>query len=79
MKNYHREGGAARCTLKIGLMKAYDLVDWDFSIGLSAAIWVSRKLINWVETSIITPKASVANNGEPGWILFVTAMEYSQG
>lgn len=30
VRNYHKNKGQAKCTLKIDLKKAYDSVAWDF-------------------------------------------------
>jgi hypothetical protein len=32
VRDYHKEKGSPRCTLKIDLMKAYDSINWDFMI-----------------------------------------------
>jgi len=32
MKNYYKVDCKARCTLKVDLMKACDLVNWDFGL-----------------------------------------------
>jgi len=34
VRNYHKPVGQPRCTIKVDLMKAYDLVDWNFILTL---------------------------------------------
>lgn len=38
LRNYHRNDGSPRCTMKIDLMKAYDSIQWDFIINVLSAI-----------------------------------------
>jgi hypothetical protein len=42
LRDYHKKGGKARCTLKVDLMKAYDSVNWDFLLHSLACFGLRR-------------------------------------
>jgi hypothetical protein len=46
--DYHKDKGQPRCTLKIDLMKAYDLVSWDFILHCLHCFGAPNKFIAWV-------------------------------
>jgi hypothetical protein len=63
VRNYHRKDGQPRCTMKIDLMKAYDLVNWDFTIYCLTCFGFLAKFISWVRECITSPWFSIAING----------------
>ena len=65
LRNYHRDKGTPRCTAKIDLKKAYDLVRWDLIIEALKAFKFPDKFIHWVSTCITTAKYSIMVNGFP--------------
>ncbi|KAK3218473.1 hypothetical protein Dsin_012443 [Dipteronia sinensis] len=64
MRNYNKDDGAPKCSLKVDLMKAFDTVEWDFLLETLAAFPVPSKVINWIKACITTPKFSISINGE---------------
>ncbi|KAK3229311.1 hypothetical protein Dsin_001192 [Dipteronia sinensis] len=63
MKNYHKSGGKARCTMKVDLMKTYDSVNWDFALHSLCCFGMPGKFVSWVRECITSPRFSVAVNG----------------
>jgi hypothetical protein len=63
MKNYHKSGGKARCTMKVNLMKAYDSVNWDFALHSLCCFGMPGKFVSRVRECITSPRFSVAVNG----------------
>jgi hypothetical protein len=63
MKNCHKSGGKARCTMKVDLMKAYNLVNWDFTLHSLCCFGMHGKFVSWVRECITSPRFSVAVNG----------------
>lgn len=54
----------ARCAIKIDLMKAYDLVDWDFMFDVMCAMDFPDVFISWVRACITSAMYSIMINGE---------------
>jgi hypothetical protein len=46
VRNYHRKDGKPKCTMKIDLMKAYSLVNWDFIIHFLFCFGFPLRFIN---------------------------------
>ncbi|KAK3225529.1 hypothetical protein Dsin_005391 [Dipteronia sinensis] len=44
MRNYHKDDGSPKCSLNVDLMKAFDMVEWDFLLETLAAFRVPSKL-----------------------------------
>jgi hypothetical protein len=63
VRNYHKDRGQPRCTLKIDLMKAYDSVDWEFLICCLQCFGFPTRFINWIRVCITSPRFSVCING----------------
>ena len=63
VKNYHKSGGKARCTMKVDLMKAYDSVNWDFALHGLCCFGMLGKFVSWVRECITSPQFSMAVNG----------------
>ncbi|KAK3229959.1 hypothetical protein Dsin_001840 [Dipteronia sinensis] len=64
MRNYHKDIGSARLTLKVDLMKAFDMVDWGFLLETFTAFHFAPKIITWIKACLTTPKFSISFNGE---------------
>ena len=64
LRNYHRDKGSPRCALKVDLMKAYDMVEWDFILSALAAFNFPPVMINEIHCCISSPKFSISMNGE---------------
>ncbi|KAM1735540.1 hypothetical protein ACFX12_014001 [Malus domestica] len=64
LRNYHRDTGSPRCALKVDLMKAYDMVEWDFILSTLMAFNFPPIMINWIHCCISSPKFSISVNGE---------------
>ncbi|XP_058211806.1 uncharacterized protein LOC131323991 [Rhododendron vialii] len=64
VKNYPREGGNPRCAIKMDLMKAYDLVDWDVLLNIMRTMEFPSQFISWLQVCITSPMFSVVINGE---------------
>ncbi|KAK2658492.1 hypothetical protein Ddye_005025 [Dipteronia dyeriana] len=64
MRNYHKDDGSPKCSLKVDLMKAFDTVEWDFMLETLIAFRVPFRVINWVKACNTTPKFSISVNGE---------------
>ncbi|KAK3225500.1 hypothetical protein Dsin_005362 [Dipteronia sinensis] len=64
MRNYNKDDGSPKCSLKVGLMKAFDTVEWDFLLETLYAFRVPSKVINWNKAHITTPKFFISINGE---------------
>jgi hypothetical protein len=63
VRNYHKDSGQPRCTLKIDLMKAYDFVDWEFLICCLKCFGFPTRFINWIGVCITSPRFYVCING----------------
>ena len=48
MKGYHKCTGPAHCAMKVDLMKAYDLVRWDFVDATLIKMGFLRTVIDWI-------------------------------
>ncbi|KAK3189589.1 hypothetical protein Dsin_029150 [Dipteronia sinensis] len=64
MRNYHKDDGSPKCSLKVDLMEDFDTVEWDFLFETLAAFRVLSKVINWIKACITTHKFSISINGE---------------
>ncbi|XP_058216995.1 uncharacterized protein LOC131327886 [Rhododendron vialii] len=78
IRNYHRNDGSPRCAIKVGIMKAYDSVDWDFLLDTMKAMEFPTIFVGWVKECITTPKFSIMiNGGLEGY--FLGARDLRQG
>jgi hypothetical protein len=62
VRNYHKEKGDPRCTLKIDLMKAYDSVNWEFMIHCLHCFRIPIKFLSWIKEWITSPRFSICLN-----------------
>lgn len=65
VRNYHREVGTPRCTLKIDLKKAYDTVNWQAILITLKKMGFPELFVNWIGLCITSPKYSILINGSP--------------
>jgi hypothetical protein len=63
VRNYHKDKGAPRCTLKIDLMKAYDSVNWEFMIYCLHCFGFPKKFLSWIRECVTSPRFSICLNG----------------
>jgi hypothetical protein len=63
MKNYHKSGEMAHCTMKVDLVKVYDSVKWDFVLHSLCCFDMPGKFVSWVQQRITSPWFWVAVNG----------------
>lgn len=68
VRNYHKNKGTPRCTLKIGRMKAYDSVNWEFIIHYLHCFGFLVKFLSWIMECITSPRFSICLNGTFGWL-----------
>ncbi|KAJ9536741.1 hypothetical protein OSB04_un000126 [Centaurea solstitialis] len=61
---YHLGRGPPRCAFKIDLRKAYDMVSWDFLVGMLEGFGFHMVLVKWIKELVSTPSFSVVINGE---------------
>lgn len=63
MREYLKEKGKHQCTIKVGLMKAYDSGRWDFILHCFKCFGAPAIYVNWVKECITNPRFSVTING----------------
>lgn len=65
VRNYHKTSGTPRCSLKIDLQKAYDIVSWDPIRAVMKKLGFPHQFIDWIYSCISTSRFSVMVNGSP--------------
>ena len=63
VKGYHKDKGKARCAIKVDLKKAYDFVEWSFTLMCLLAVGYPPQYIHWVSECITNLRFSIALNG----------------
>jgi hypothetical protein len=63
-KNYHINKGSPRCAFKVDIMKAFNMVRWDFIEGVLKMVGFHVVMVQWIMECIITPRFSIKINGE---------------
>jgi hypothetical protein len=64
VRDYHRDNGSPRCTIKVDLMKAYDPVNWGFHLlRLLLCSGIPTHFVVWINECITNPQFSFAVNG----------------
>lgn len=64
MMNYHRGNTFPRNAIKIDLLKAFDIVRWDYILDLLSLMDFPNRFVCWIKEYITTPCFSVNVNGE---------------
>ena len=64
VKDYHKKSISRRCAIKIDISKAFDSVQWPFSINVLEAMNFPQKFIHWISLCVTTASFSVQVNGE---------------
>ncbi|XP_059627223.1 uncharacterized protein LOC132270018 [Cornus florida] len=64
LNGYHRHNNSPRCSLKIGLKKAFDSVSWDFLLKSMKLMGYPDIFVNWIQTCITTLLFTISINGE---------------
>ncbi|KAL0292616.1 UNVERIFIED_CONTAM: hypothetical protein Scaly_2582300 [Sesamum calycinum] len=64
MRGYNQKKLPPRCTIKVDLQKAYDMVDWGYLLAVLRLFGFPDKFISWVEQCITTASFSISLNGE---------------
>ncbi|KAL0289271.1 UNVERIFIED_CONTAM: putative ribonuclease H protein [Sesamum radiatum] len=63
LAGYKQKKMPPRCTIKVDLQKAYDMVDWDYLLAVLRMFKFPGKFILWVEQCITTASFSISLNG----------------
>ena len=64
VRNYDRDDGIARGSIKIDLMKDHDSVDWDFLFETMVVMNFPRQFVQQEEQCVNITKFSIEDNGE---------------
>lgn len=62
VKNYHRVVEVCYY-IKVDIMKAYDLVDWNLILHYLLCVGALEKFVHWVRQCITSPNFSIVLNG----------------
>ncbi|KAL0295479.1 UNVERIFIED_CONTAM: putative ribonuclease H protein [Sesamum radiatum] len=63
LSGYNQKKLPPRCTIKVDLQKAYDMVDWEYLLAVLRLFKFPAKFISWVEQCITTASFSISING----------------
>lgn len=63
VKNYKKTSGPKDSAIKVDIMKAFDMVKWEYLMTLLKKIGFPETYINWIWLCISTPSFSVNLNG----------------
>ncbi|GKE04141.1 RNA-directed DNA polymerase, eukaryota, reverse transcriptase zinc-binding domain protein, partial [Tanacetum coccineum] len=53
-----------KCSLKIDIAKAYDIVDWDFLRNIPVNFGFYKKIVSWIMTCVTSAAFTIGINGE---------------
>ncbi|GJU38129.1 putative reverse transcriptase domain, reverse transcriptase zinc-binding domain protein [Tanacetum coccineum] len=68
MRNYRRWRGPPRCTFKVDIQKAYDIVDWKFFETILGGFGFHPKMVQWIMVCVSGASYSICVNGNlHGW------------
>lgn len=60
---YHKQHGPPRITLKVGIAKAFDTLNWDFLFICLSTLQIPPIFIHWLRACVCTPSYSIGYNG----------------
>ncbi|KAL0310468.1 UNVERIFIED_CONTAM: hypothetical protein Scaly_2925500 [Sesamum calycinum] len=63
LSGYNQKKLPPRCTVKVDLQKAYDMVDWDYLLAVLRLFKFPNRFIMWIEQCITTASFSISLNG----------------
>ncbi|KAL0297855.1 UNVERIFIED_CONTAM: hypothetical protein Sangu_3176000 [Sesamum angustifolium] len=63
LSGYNQKKLPPRCTVKVDLQKAYDIVEWDYLLAVLRLFKFPNKFIMWIEQCITTASFSISLNG----------------
>ncbi|KAL0293105.1 UNVERIFIED_CONTAM: hypothetical protein Sradi_6957100 [Sesamum radiatum] len=63
LSGYNQKKLPPRCTIKVDLQKAYDVVNWDYLLAVLRLFKFPNRFILWVEQCITTASFSISLNG----------------
>ncbi|KAL0442249.1 UNVERIFIED_CONTAM: hypothetical protein Sradi_0163800 [Sesamum radiatum] len=63
LSGYNQKKLPPRCTIKVDLQKAYDMVNWDYLLAVLRLFRFPNRFILWVEQCITTASFSISLNG----------------
>jgi hypothetical protein len=55
VSDYHKYNGKLRSALKIDLVKAYDLVSWDFVVHCLKCFGARQQFVHWIQVCLASP------------------------
>jgi len=64
MCGYGRSNLSPRCTIKVDLMKAYDMINWHFLRNVLVELGFPLMFVERIMECVTTPKFSILVNGE---------------
>jgi hypothetical protein len=53
VRNYHKDKGIPRCTIKLDLLKADDSLEWEFTLHCQSTIGIPQKLLIGLERALL--------------------------
>jgi hypothetical protein len=65
VRDYHKDKGNPRCTLKVDLMKAYGSIKWDFMMHSLHCFGFPGKFLMWIKECITSHRFTICLNGTP--------------
>jgi hypothetical protein len=68
VRDYHKDKGNPRCTLKVDLMKAYDSINWDFMMYSLHSFGFPEKFLRWIKKCITSSRFSHMLEWDLGWL-----------
>ncbi|XP_039048777.1 uncharacterized protein LOC120189611 [Hibiscus syriacus] len=67
VKGYNKKNISPRCSLKIDLQKAFDILHWGFISSVLRALNLPQQFIFWIEACFTDARFSIAFNGSLIW------------
>ena len=64
LRDYHKTNGKPRVVAKVDIIKAYNIVDWNFLNDLLCVLQFPPNVVSWIQECMTTPRYSVNFYGE---------------